>query len=186
MWKRSEAKIALCGAVAGALLLACAFVPRISAQGPQPSPPQEEIQEKMRRACLSCHTASIIVQQQLDRRVWAKEVDKMIRWGAPVTPEDRDAMIDYLSQRFGPRPAEPEAALAPGPGQEKVRSACLGCHGAGMIAHEPRERRGWERIVDRMTLWGAPAQAADRELIVDYLTKNYSPPAKTEKQEKKQ
>ena len=53
-------------------------------------------------ACVSCHEARIIVQQRLSKATWAKEVDKMTKWGAEVDPKDHDALIDYLSTNFGP------------------------------------------------------------------------------------
>src|ERR1700730_8017111 len=59
-------------------------------------------QEKATAACASCHEARIIVQQRLSKAAWAKEMDKMIKWGAEVDPKDRDALIDYFSVNFGP------------------------------------------------------------------------------------
>ncbi|HXY16292.1 MAG TPA: hypothetical protein VEI26_17510 [Terriglobales bacterium] len=53
-------------------------------------------------ACLGCHEARIILQQRLTKAAWTKEVDKMIKWGAEVDPNDRDSLIDYLSANFAP------------------------------------------------------------------------------------
>ena len=59
------------------------------------------------RACLSCHDEDIIMQQRLTRSQWEREVDKMIRWGAPRLEEpDRRAVLDYLYRLYGPRPRE--------------------------------------------------------------------------------
>ena len=41
-------------------------------------------------------------QQQLDRSIWTKVVDKMIKWGAPVSAEERKVLLDYLSTYHGP------------------------------------------------------------------------------------
>jgi len=185
-WKRSKVRIALSHAIGVGLLLAWALAPRTSAQAPQRELPPGPMQEKARKACLACHTADIIVQQQLNRRVWTREVDKMIRWGAPVAAEDREALIDYFTQDFGPREAEPPAPpLPPGAGREKVRDACLGCHDTAIIAQQQLDRRSWERTLDRMIRWSAPVRARDREVILNYLLRNYSaPPA--ERQEKPQ
>jgi sulfite oxidase len=60
--------------------------------------------DAVRRACLGCHGTDVIEQQRLTRGQWEREVDKMMRWGAPVKPEDRSAIIDFLAERFGPRP----------------------------------------------------------------------------------
>jgi hypothetical protein len=69
--------------------------------------------------CTICHSSDLITQQQLDRSMWAKEVDKMIKWGAPVRAEERKFLLDYLSAYYGPQrssgssSAETERQLAP-------------------------------------------------------------------------
>lgn len=188
MSKRSAVLASLCiGAVAAALLggLLAAQAPPVSAQAPTSGLPPGPMQEKARVACLGCHTAAIIVQQQLDRRVWTKEMDKMIRWGAPVAAENREALIDYFAQQFGPRPEAPvETRLPPGAGADKVRAACLGCHDAGVIAQQQLDRRGWATVVNMMSRWGAPVRAADREAILNYLARHFAPLATATKKEK--
>ena len=79
--------------------------------------PAGVMQQKATTACLECHEARIIVQQRLSKAVWTKEVDKMMKWGAVVDANDRDALIDYLSGNFGP--AQPEYS-APRTAYEKT------------------------------------------------------------------
>ncbi|MDX2268191.1 MAG: molybdopterin-dependent oxidoreductase [Bryobacter sp.] len=55
-----------------------------------------------RASCLGCHDESMIRGQRLTRAQWEKEVDKMIRWGANVPPDQKALIIDYLSMRFKP------------------------------------------------------------------------------------
>jgi cytochrome c5 len=55
------------------------------------------------RACTTCHETDIIEQQRLTRGRWVGSVDKMIRWGATVKAEEKDALVDYLASRFPPR-----------------------------------------------------------------------------------
>jgi hypothetical protein len=62
--------------------------------------PPGPMAEKATTACTECHEARIIVQQRLSKAAWSKEVDKMVRWGALVDANDRDALIDYLSTNF--------------------------------------------------------------------------------------
>ena len=51
------------------------------------------------------------------KSAWTKEVDKMTKWGALVDPQDRDALIDYLSSNF---PVDkPEYAATRVPKSEK-------------------------------------------------------------------
>jgi hypothetical protein len=54
--------------------------------------------------------ASIIRQQRLSEKVWTKELNKMIKWGALVDPADHGALIEYLSVNFPP--GKPPAPMA--------------------------------------------------------------------------
>jgi hypothetical protein len=81
------------------LLILTAILGR--AQTPSPTElPDGPMQAKATTACTECHEARIIVQQRLSKATWSKEVDKMIKWGALVDPQDKDALIDYLSTNF--------------------------------------------------------------------------------------
>jgi cytochrome c5 len=53
-------------------------------------------------ACLQCHSASMVLQQRLNEKQWAKELDKMIGWGAAVPADKRDELLAYLLANFGP------------------------------------------------------------------------------------
>lgn len=64
--------------------------------------PAGSMQGKARTGCTTCHDAHIIVQQRLSKAAWGKEVDKMIKWGAIVSPSDRDALVEYFSQNLTP------------------------------------------------------------------------------------
>src|SRR5215468_1640557 len=73
----------------------------IHGQAPSPSElPDGPMQAKATTACTQCHEARIIVQQRLSKAAWTKEVDKMVKWGAVVEPQDHDALVDYLSNNF--------------------------------------------------------------------------------------
>jgi hypothetical protein len=87
-------------------VLVCAASVATRASSPNEELPAGPVQETAANACLSCHEARIIVQQRLSKAAWTREVDKMTKWGAPVDPKDRDALIDYFSANFGPDQAE--------------------------------------------------------------------------------
>lgn len=55
-----------------------------------------------RNSCLSCHNEELIRGQKLNRAQWEREVDKMVRWGAQVPPDQKANLLDYLSTRFKP------------------------------------------------------------------------------------
>ena len=52
--------------------------------------------------CLNCHSADMVWQQHLTEKQWLGEVNKMIGWGAAVPDEQKDALVAYLLQNFGP------------------------------------------------------------------------------------
>jgi hypothetical protein len=87
--------------VAVSLLLLTFALPHFWAQSASsPELPAGPMQAKATTACNECHDARIILQQRLSKATWTKELDKMIKWGALVDPQDRDALIDYLSANF--------------------------------------------------------------------------------------
>jgi DMSO/TMAO reductase YedYZ molybdopterin-dependent catalytic subunit len=51
-------------------------------------------------ACFSCHDEHMMQQQRLTREQWDREINKMTGWGAQVSPQDRDAILNYLSSQF--------------------------------------------------------------------------------------
>jgi hypothetical protein len=70
--------------------------------------------------------------------------------------------------------------LPPGPAQAKVRTACLECHDASIIAQQRLNKAAWTKEVDKMIKWGALVEAADRDSFIDYLSTNFpenKPPA---------
>jgi len=93
----------LCAAVVvAATLHPAAFCQKPAAVKLTEDLPSGSMQSKATTSCLECHEARIILQQRLSKAAWTKEVDKMIKWGAVVDANDREALIDYLSMNFNP------------------------------------------------------------------------------------
>lgn len=67
---------------------------------PPAAPPAVEAPASFRQVCLGCHGEEAMAQQRLNRTQWEREVEKMQRWGARVTPENKDAIVDYLHKRY--------------------------------------------------------------------------------------
>ena len=63
-------------------------------QTPAPAPPGYQA------ACLTCHDEGMMRQQHLTPAQWDREVNKMTGWGAKIKPEDREAILKYLSDSF--------------------------------------------------------------------------------------
>ena len=61
------------------------------------------MQAKVKAACTSCHKASRITEQHMNRKKWSDELDKMEGLGAVIPDTDRDALLNYLTKNFGPQ-----------------------------------------------------------------------------------
>lgn len=49
--------------------------------------------------CQTCHDLTLIKQQRLDGAGWARELDKMIGWGAVLDDSEKAAVIEHLARR---------------------------------------------------------------------------------------
>jgi sulfite oxidase len=69
-------------------------------------PPAAEIPAlpgTVKQTCVACHGQDMIAGQHLTRPQWEREIDKMTRWGAAVTPGNHSEIVDFLFRTFGPR-----------------------------------------------------------------------------------
>jgi cytochrome c5 len=106
-WNRSVEKMVRWGAVVDAAerdplldYLAAHFAPKPGASHIVATAGGEAIYE---RACLTCHEDDIIESQRLSRAGWMRSVEKMMRWGAAVAANEKDALVEYLAARYPPR-----------------------------------------------------------------------------------
>src|SRR5215831_10710122 len=128
------------------------------AQASVQAPPPGDMAKKLEATCTGfCHGPSMIAQQRLDRNGWGREVDKMTRWGAPLQPGDRDALIAYLARQFNSnRPLPNSAKFVPyGKGSDVFQNYCQGCHNDSLVTSRKLDKSGWTAVVDQMVRWGA-------------------------------
>lgn len=62
----------------------------------------QEAMQLMANRCGICHSTDLVTQQRLDRPRWTATVDKMIRWGAGLSPDERDSLVAYLAAQYRP------------------------------------------------------------------------------------
>jgi cytochrome c5 len=130
----------------------------------------------LKSRCVICHESDIITSQKLSLTGWTNSINKMVRWGSQVTPEERDTLQPYLAMHFGPKPATSHAAASsPDAGEGTYKRACLVCHDADIIQQQKLSKTGWTRSVEKMMRWGASLTEADKEPLVDYLASKYPP-----------
>lgn len=122
--------------------------------------------------CLTCHEADLIAQQRLSRTGWGREIDKMVRWGAVVNAQERDAMLEYLAAHFARRPAA-TLSVSTASIEDTYRRACLACHGEDLIEAQRLARAGWTREVQKMVRWGAPVSDSEQSSLIDHLAARF-------------
>jgi hypothetical protein len=66
-----------------------------------PLPPGKHM-ELVLGSCVICHAPEILAQQRLDRATWETIVDRMITYGAPITPQTKPLIMEYLTSHLGP------------------------------------------------------------------------------------
>ena len=94
MWRSlsTAAVLALAAGVAVSLRLAL-----VSAQNtPIPQTPGWELVMR----CVMCHSVEVAVQQRFGPRGWSDTLDRMIKYGAPIPPEDKETLLVYLLRHY--------------------------------------------------------------------------------------
>lgn len=154
--------------IVGAVLLAVAAT---NAQ----SLPDGAGKDIVQARCLSCHEADLIVEQRLTRTGWERSVDKMVRWGAVVSADQREPLVTYLATHFRPKTAAAHTVTPSTVGETAFKRACLSCHEADIVEQQRLTRAGWVRSIDKMLRWGAVVPEAERGALADYLAARFPP-----------
>jgi hypothetical protein len=56
----------------------------------------------VRSRCVACHEPAMLRQQRLTAQQWMVEIEKMQRWGAQVSDDEKTQMANYLVTIAGP------------------------------------------------------------------------------------
>jgi cytochrome c5 len=129
--------------------------------------------ELLKTRCTICHESDIITSQKLSLTGWTNSVNKMVRWGSQITPEERAVLQPYLAMHFAPKPAASHANTDAG--LATYKRACLVCHDGDIISQQKLTRTGWTRSVEKMMRWGASVPDAEKEPLIEYLAAQYPP-----------
>src|SRR5436190_8880675 len=90
--------------------------------------------EVLKSRCVICHESDIITSQKLSLTGWTNSINKMVRWGSQITPQERETLQPYLVEHFGPAPAVSHASIDAG--EATYKRACLVCHDADIITQQ--------------------------------------------------
>jgi len=144
------------------------FVSQIIAAQTLPAGPGADV---LKSRCVICHESDIITSQKLTLTGWTNSINKMVRWGSQITPEEREVLQPYLAMHFAPKPSASHANTDAG--MATYKRACQTCHDADIIEQQKLSKTGWTRSVEKMMRWGAQVTDADKEPLVDYLVSRF-------------
>jgi len=125
----------------------------------------------LKSRCVICHESDIITSQKLSLTGWTNSINKMVRWGSQITPEEREVLQPYLAMHFAPKPAASHGNTDAG--MASYKRACQTCHDTDIIEQQRLSKTGWTRSVEKMMRWGAQVTDADKEPLVDYLVSRF-------------
>ncbi len=148
----------------------------VGAQTPTVGLPEGAGVEVARAKCIGCHDADLIVSQRLSPAGWDREVAKMERWGAKLSPEERPVLVAYLTRQFAVRPTASHDTTAGAAGEAVFTRACRVCHDDDLSAQQRLTSTGWGREVDKMVRWGAKVSTEEKGPLVAYLTSRWGQP----------
>jgi hypothetical protein len=76
------------------VLVSCTFLFLFAAV---PAVAQTDAKALMEKECSKCHNLKRVNKADKDAAGWEKTVDRMIKKGAAIKPEEKDDVIKYLS-----------------------------------------------------------------------------------------
>jgi mono/diheme cytochrome c family protein len=143
----------------------------------QDSPQQAGVEENKGHkaflaACGSCHAVDLVQNSHFDTpQEYEAIVNRMVNIGAPVSPQETSAIVDYLFKTYGKKPP---AAASDDWGTEKFNRACGSCH-APELADDRKgaDKETYRTIVNRMIGYGAGVAPDQIDPLVEYLFKTY-------------
>jgi len=148
----------ICTALLGVNLLfgAAAFASDLLPDGPG--------KKTLESACTACHTLDIVTNKKWGREKWQDVVQKM---DVRLSQEETSDVVGYLARHFGSKDR----------GKQLVEEICSFCHGLAKLNGQEYTRDQWENVTKGMIFEGAPVTDEEFSLILDYLAKNFGPPA---------
>ena len=162
------------------LLLTLCFSAGFSVQAQNlPDGPGKEVFAKI---CSGCHELDLATSQKKTKDQWKETVDKMIGYGAEVTKEQSDQIVNYLAANFGAPADAPKAnanaaldakMMPEGPGKQVILRECTTCHAPNHFVqyrHTPDE---WQAIVTRMGQRAKLTSKDDLDAIQKYFATNF-------------
>jgi competence ComEA-like helix-hairpin-helix protein len=158
----------------------CLFAFSVGAQNLKDGPGKEVFA----KICSGCHELDLATGQKKSKDEWKQTVDRMIGYGAEVTKEQSDQIVNYLAANYGTSTDAPKAELdarmmpeGPGNGKQVILKECTTCHAPSHFVQYHHTNDEWQAIVTRMGQRAKMSNKEDLDAIQKYLATNFPPKA---------
>ena len=149
-----------------------------------PALPDGEGKQLVTLVCSQCHGLRETQILRDGQKGWEEVVDRMVLYGAQLSPSEADLVTRYLATQLGPdkSAAQPQRtsgdrtkiiSLPEGPGKELVAVRCALCHNLEKVVSSTRSRADWESITINMVQRGMPASPDETQKMMSYLQTHF-------------
>ncbi len=179
---RSRTALLLCASLFSTL--------RLHGQARESTLPDGEGKQLTTLVCSQCHGLRETAILRDGEPGWAEVVDRMVLYGAQLSPPEAQLVTRYLATQLGPfttatpstktpspgphGKATARVSLPDGPGKDLVGERCALCHTLEKVVASPRTTADWNSVTQNMVQRGMPATPSETQLILGYLKANFS------------
>jgi cytochrome c5 len=152
--------------------------------GRAPALPEGDGKQLVATVCSQCHGLRQTQILRDGQNGWQETVNRMVLYGAQLTPAESVTVVHYLAVQLGPG-TDPmrtgalpgtgakEISLPAGPGKDLVQARCVLCHDLGRVVGSTRSKADWEAITNNMVDRGLQATPADIQTMIAYLSAQF-------------
>ena len=138
--------------------------------------------------CSQCHGLRQTQILRDGQNGWQEVVDRMVLYGAQVTPSEAATITHYLATQLGPGTGTmasgalppqnalgnaKEISLPDGAGKDLVSTRCILCHNLERVVSSTRSKGDWEAIASNMTQRGLKASPDELQSMTAYLSSHF-------------
>jgi cytochrome c5 len=154
-----------------------------------PALPDGDGKQLVTLVCSQCHGLRETQILRDGQKGWEEVVDRMVLYGAQLSPSEGDLVIRYLATQLGPgtrlvqKGAVPpqhalgertmKISLPEGPGKELVAARCALCHDLEKVVSSTRSKADWESITINMVQRGMQSTPDEMQKMMSYLQANF-------------
>lgn len=146
--------------------------------------PDGDGKELVAFACSQCHGLRETQILRDGEKGWEEVVNRMVLYGAQLSPSEADRVTHYLATELGPGKdvmqggtGSPHGmkniSLPEGAGKDLVATRCVLCHDMGRVTGVARSKSDWDSITRNM-LRGLSDTPNEIQTMISYLQANFS------------